>query len=125
MALTVPSGPPLYTLSVLALADHCKSEINKYRSGEPYNDQYCVELFRRAMVQSDPLAWEIVQQRFNETMLRWMRAHPQRDLACRLDSEENYVAQAFARFWFATANNSTLEFKTLAAVLRYLRASLN
>ena len=118
MALAVPSEPPLYALSVLALADQCKSEISKYRSGEPYNDQYCVELFRRAMRQHDPLAWEIVQQRFQETMFRWMRAHPQRELACRLDSEENYVAQAFARFWFATTNNPTLEFKTLAAALR-------
>jgi hypothetical protein len=125
MTLAVPSEPPLHALSVSALAARCTSEISKYRCGEPYNDQYCVELFRRAMVQHDPLAWEIVQQRFQETMLRWMRAHPQKELACRLDSEENYVALAFARFWSATANNPTLEFKTLAAALRYLRASLN
>ncbi len=97
MTLAVPSEPPLHALSVSALAARCTSEISKYRCGEPYNDQYCVELFRRAMVQHDPLAWEIVQQRFQETMLRWMRAHPQKELACRLDSEENYVALAFAR----------------------------
>jgi len=48
-----------------------------------------------------------------------------RKVACRYDSEENYVAQAFARFWQATAGNQEIEFRTLAAVLRYLRASLH
>src|SRR6266581_1049009 len=97
MTLAVPSEPPLYALSVSALAARCTSEISKYRCGEPYNDQYCVELFRRAMVQHDPLAWEIVQQRFQETMLRWMRAHPQKELACRLDSEERHSRKTAMR----------------------------
>jgi hypothetical protein len=46
------------------------------------------------------------------------------DAAARLDSEDNYVAQAFTRFWQATTQQR-LEFNTLAAALRYLRASLN
>ena len=44
---------------------------------------------------------------------------------CRLESEENYVALAFERFWQATAYNQQLEFRTLAAALQYLRASLH
>jgi hypothetical protein len=46
-------------------------------------------------------------------------------VACRLESEENYVAQAFERFWQATAFNRRVEFSTLAAALQYLHASLN
>ena len=46
-------------------------------------------------------------------------------MAYRLESEENYVAQAFERFWQATAFNKRVEFSTLAATLQYLRASLN
>ena len=112
-------------MSLSTLADRCMSEINNYRRGEPSSDQYAIELFRRALMQLDPLAWETVQQRFNEMMLRWMRSHPMRKAACRFDSEENYVAQAFTRFWRATVGNQAIEFRTLAAVLRYLRASLN
>jgi hypothetical protein len=116
----------LRTISVSELADGCISEINKYRNGEePYNEQYCLEMFRRATVEHDSLVWELLQQRLNETMLRWMRSHPQRNIACRFDSEENYVAQAFARFWQATTHNRVLEFNTLGAAFRYLRASLN
>ena len=46
-------------------------------------------------------------------------------MACRLESEENYVAQTFERFWHATAFHQRVEFSTLAAALQYLRASLN
>jgi hypothetical protein len=116
----------LRTLSVQNLADRCISEINKYHDGAgPYNEHYCLELFRRATVECDSLAQELLQKRLNEIMLRWMLAHPQGDIACSLDSEDSYVAQAFARFWQATTHNQVLEFTTLAAALRYLRASLN
>lgn len=119
------SEPLPHTMSVTELADRCMSEITNYLNGEPSNDQYGVELFRRALAQRDALAWEIVHQRFNGLMLRWMRSHPMREVASRFDSEENYVAQAFTRFWQATAVNQKIEFRSLAAVLRYLRATLN
>ena len=121
----VPSELSPRAMSISVLADHCMSEIDNYRRGEPSKDRYGVELFRRALRECDPLAWEVVQQCFSEIMLRWMRTHPMRDTACRFDSEENYVAQAFTRFWQATAGNQAIEFRTLASVLRYLRASLN
>ncbi len=54
-----------------------------------------------------------------------MCRHPKHEAACRLDSEENYVAQAFVRFWQATVYNRSVEFSNLAAALRYLQASLN
>ena len=115
----------LNTMSLSALAEHCMSEINKYRHKEPYNDQYCLEIFRRALAQRDQDAWAFLQQRFSDTVRGWLRRHPQREVAYHYDSEENYVAQTFARFWQATARNEKLEFTSLAALLRYLRASLN
>jgi hypothetical protein len=121
----MPSDLSPQVMDISALADRCMHEINNYRRGEPSNDEYGLELFQRALMQRDPFAWEIVQQRFNGMMLRWMRSHPMRKAACSYDSEENYVAQAFTRFWRATVGNQELEFRALAAVLRYLRASLN
>jgi hypothetical protein len=107
------------------LAHHCMVEINNYRRGVPSCNPYGLELFHRALKQHDSHAWEGVQQCFNETVLHWMRIHPMRESARHFDSEENYVAQAFARFWLSTAGNQEIEFKTLAAALQYLRASLN
>ncbi len=115
----------LRAMDISTLVDQCLRENNNYRHGEPSNDIYGLELFRRALKERDPFAWEIIQLQFNDVMLHWMRNHPMRNAACRYDSEENYVAQAFTRFWQATIGNEKIQFRSLAAVLRYLRASLN
>ena len=125
MAFTTPSESSLRTLSVSELAEHCLSEINTYRRGESSDALYCVELFRRATVQHDAVARGAVEQCFHETMLGWLQSHPQRAEACGLDSQEHYVAQAFARFWHATARGEEMACQDLATTLRYLRASLH
>lgn len=112
-------------MSLSELAERCMSEIHKYRQREPSNDQYCLEIFRRAMLQQDERAWELLEQRFQRMMLAWLRRHPRREQALQLDSEENYVAQAFSRFWLSTVRNHELQFSTLAAALDYLRAALS
>ena len=112
-------------MSVSALAAACSREVDNYRHGMAYNDRYCLEIFRRALLLRDQLAWELIQQRFGDTVRNWLRRHPKRDIACRFESEENYVAQAFERFWQATAHYQQLEFRSLAAALRYLRLCLN
>jgi hypothetical protein len=116
---------PPKDMSLSELADRCKSEMNNYSCGEAHDDQYCLEIFHRAMLQGDSSAWELVHQHFKSTMLRWLRSHPHRDVASRFESEENYIVQAFERFWSSTVHNQQVEFRTLAAALRYLHASLN
>jgi DNA-directed RNA polymerase specialized sigma24 family protein len=117
------SNVALTTLSLSVLVDRCMREIEKYRHNEPYNDQYCLEIFHRAMVKHDPDAWELLQKHFSPTVRAWMRNHPQRDAACRYQPEEDYVAETFVRVWQASMRN-TLEFVSMAAALRYLKLSL-
>ena len=112
-------------LSIESLVAHCSREIENYRSNKPWNDEYGLELLRRAIVREDEEAWTGVKHCFSGLVRGWLHRHPKRDVACRLDSEENYVAQTFERFWQATALTRRVEFMTLAAALQYLRASLN
>jgi len=125
VTLPLPSELPYHIMSASELADQCMSEINNYLNGKPSNDQYGLELFHRALMLHDTLAWEAIQESFKGVVRRWMSGHPLKKVACSFDSEENYVAQAFARFWQATAGNQEIRFRTLAAVLRYLRACLH
>lgn len=111
-------------MSVAALAEACKREISRYRSGEVYDERYCLELLRRATVQNDSTAWEYLQELFSDLVRRWLHLSPRHEVACRLDSEENYIAQAFERFWQATSQNQRVEFKTTGGALQYLRACL-
>ncbi len=112
-------------MSLPELATQCLRELGNYRRGEPCTDTYGLELLRRATIQDNQEAWAWVQHCFGGLVRGWLRRHPKREVACRLESEENYVAQAFERFWQATAFNQRVEFSTLAAALQYLRASLN
>jgi hypothetical protein len=112
-------------MSLPELAAQCLRELGNYRRGEPCTDEYGLELLRRATFQDNQDAWVWVQHCFGGMVRGWLRRHPQREVACRLESEENYVAQTFERFWRATAFNQQVEFSTLAAALQYLRASLN
>ena len=107
------------------LAAQCLRELGNYRRGELCTDEYGLELLRRATFQDNQEAWAWVQYCFSGIVRGWLRRHPQREVACRLESDENYVAQTFERFWQATAFNQRVELDTLAAVLQYLRASLH
>ncbi len=122
----VPELPELPgAMSLSALAERSMSEIDNYRRGEPSNDQYSLEIFRRAMLERDNAAWTLLENRFKDFLLGSFRRHSKSEAASRLDSPENYVARAFARFWLAAVHNQRLEFTTLAAALRYLRGCLN
>lgn len=122
---SLPTGVSPQDMDLTELVDSCMRQIERFRRHEPSTDRYGLELFRRALMQNDSLAWEMVQTHFKGVLSGWMRNHPKRHVASRYDSDENYIAQAFARFWQATAGNQQIKFSTMAAILRYLQASLN
>ena len=109
-------------MSLPDLAALCLRELGTSRRGEPCKDEYGLELVHRVIMQSNQESWAWVQHCFGGIVRGWLRRHPQREVSCRLQSEENYVAQTFERFWKATAFNQQVEFNTLAAALQYLRA---
>src|SRR5258708_20378430 len=88
------------------------------------NEEYCLELLRRIITESDQEARAELQQRWNEILLGWLRSHPGRAVACRWESEEYYIALAFERFWQAAVEGE-VTCQALAEGLSSLRASLN
>jgi len=116
---------PPRSMSLPELTNRCTNEIQKYNQREPHNDQCCLEIFRRALLQQDSQAWSVLMERFHSIVLSWVRRHPQSQAVRDIDSEENYVALTFERFWRVTVRNKTLEFTTLAGALAFLRACVN
>lgn len=106
------------------LLEQSRAELHRYRAKVCAEDTYTVELLRRALVEQSDDAWAALEQCFSETVRIWLRSHPSSDVALRRDSEENYIAQTFARFWYAV-RDQRLQFTTLPAALRYLHATLN
>lgn len=114
----------LHRISLKTLVELSTRELRQRRWDEPGGDHYCLELFRRALVEQTDEAWSALQQCLSETVRSWLWSHPGHDVALRRDSEENYIAQTFSRFWYVVRDQQ-LEFTTLPAALRYLRATLN
>jgi len=111
-------------LSISALVEQCRREIQAYHRGEPSNEAYGLELLYCAIVQEDQDAWAGIQQCLSEQVRGWLYGHPRREAALRWEGEASYVALAFERFWQATVQQK-VAFRTLAGALVYLRASLN
>jgi len=74
-------------------------------------------------IKHDPDAWELLYRQISPLVRTWMRNHSQSDIACRHQAEENYVDEAFHRYWQASIRNS-LNFDSTAAALRYLKSCL-
>jgi hypothetical protein len=100
-------------------------ELDNYRQGELYTDAYSLELLHRATILRDQESRTWVQHCFGEMVRGWLHRHPKREMACRLESEEYYVAQTFKRFWLESVHAQEGAINSLAVALRYLRASLN
>jgi hypothetical protein len=81
------------------------------------NEEYVIESLRQVTAQDDHDARSEVQECLSEVVSSWLHNHPNREAACRLDSEEHYVAFAFERFWRLTIDQQ-IEFSTLTAASR-------
>jgi DNA-directed RNA polymerase specialized sigma24 family protein len=113
------------TLSLAELRGHCIEEMSNYQRGDDCNDHYGLEMVRRATLQGDQEAWECLHVCFSGMVRHWMHRHPNRKAAFLFAREEDYIAQAFERFWLATACHEQVKFSTLAAALQYLRSCLH
>ncbi len=111
-------------MNLLELANHCSNELGRRRRKEIADDRYCLEIFRRAILEHAEQAWSILQECFAERVRVWIHIHSKKDIALSQDSEENYVAQTFSRFWMAV-HEQPQEFRTLNGALGYLHATLD
>lgn len=111
-------------VNLTALAVLCPDELKRFRRREPTEGRYCLALLRAALKEQSNEAWNVLQQCFSDIVRSWIHNHPNASIALSRDSEENYVAQTFSRFWFAMRKQQ-VEFTSLQSVLGYLHATLN
>ncbi len=119
--LVYPQGVPIQLLPVNDLARCCSEETHKFLRQKASNDRYCMELFRRAIVQRDNDAWACVYQQYAPLVLTWIT---QRQSAAPLLSQDGsgpLVNAVFAKFAQALTPAKMDNFDTLAAILKYLK----
>lgn len=121
---TLMESQTIDQMDLALLANYCVEELKRRRQQQPVDDRFCLELFHRAIVLQIEGAWLVMQQILDEVVRIWLRSHPHREMALLYDTEENYVAQTFSRFWCAV-QKQRLEFPSLPAALNYLHCALN
>jgi hypothetical protein len=124
--MSIRMDMPPSDMDLTTLVSRCSVEVSRYRRRESSDDRYCLEIFRRALVQRNHAAWEVVYTQFYGNVSLWFRSHAYKDAALRYDAERSYIDEAFRRFWQWDYNQQqTLEFNSLAGALRALHLCLN
>jgi RNA polymerase sigma factor (sigma-70 family) len=114
--MTQPAGE----LSIIELSQRCQQESKEYRSNRPHNEAYCLELFRRAIVNHNQAAWEAIYEQYQLLVINWVRQHNRFE---QINEEVMYLANAtFARFWRTISKQQeSFEIDTLGKLLNYLK----
>ena len=117
----------LQHLPVGDLAHKCAQETNLYFTHQDYDSSYCFELFRRAIQHKDERAFEAVIAQYQPLVTRWvdkwMAKHP--DFSMANEEGQDFVAQAFERFWVSFTPLKFERSTSLAAILQYLQMCVN
>lgn len=82
------------------------------------------EIFQRAVIFWDEDAWILLQKQWDERMHLWFRQHPNCQEALRYRSEQEYIDDAFRRFWQGLSAQK-LTFITPMRALRYIHLYLS
>jgi RNA polymerase sigma factor (sigma-70 family) len=117
----------LRQMTIDDLAQRCAQETDLYFNYKEHDNSYCFELFRRAIQHNDERALEVVIVQYQPLVARWvdkwMGKHPDFPL---IDAEaQDFIAQAFERFWISFTPVKLDKSESLAAVLSYLQMCVN
>jgi DNA-directed RNA polymerase specialized sigma24 family protein len=110
-------------LTVEELAQRCGQETDLYFRHQEYDPGYCFELFRRAIRDKDERALEGIIVQYQPSVARWVERWIGNHLNFLSLNEEpqDFIAQAFERFWASFTPDKLDKSQSLAALLRYLQ----
>ena len=106
-------------MTLPALARRCAIESEHFYHSRPYDARFAYELFRRALVEHDQIAWEHIYIQYSQLVESWVRRSGA--FAGSGESSEFFVVAAFTKFWRAVSPEHFATFPTLASLLSYLQ----
>src|SRR5437764_909123 len=115
------SAPQPERLSINELSRCCSEETSKFLKQSASNDRFCLELFRRAIVNRDDDAWTCIYQQYAPLVLTWVTQHQSAAPILGQEGSAPLVNAAFAKFAQALTPAKMGNFDSLAAILKYLK----
>jgi DNA-directed RNA polymerase specialized sigma24 family protein len=113
----------LQTLTLTGIAHRCAQETELFFQRKSYNPRYCFELFRRAIMERNQRAWEVVYNQYRSLVGSWVERHS----AFPSSGEETqyFVNRAFEKMWVAVTPDRFGRFPDLKSLLRYLQTCVH
>lgn len=109
----------LANLTLAGLAQQCAAESDRFFQSEPHDPRYCFELFRRAIVEKNELAWRLLVAQYTPLVSSWVRRHSA--FQATSESVDTFVNGAFYRLLKATPPEKFSKFENLKSILEYLQ----
>src|SRR5262245_36699113 len=117
----------LQSMPLNDLAHRCAQETKLYYKNLENDTRFCFELFRRAILERSNFAWEAIRTQYNSLVAKWVNRwadkHPDFPLA-RVE-EEDFIDEAFIRFWSHFTPDKFHKSQGLEGVLQYLKMCVN
>ena len=110
-------------MSLVDLAGMCQQETTSFQRGQGSRDEFCWELFRRAICLRDHGAWERIVGQYRGMVLAWIRQHAASSGARQDD--DYWLNRALERFWGAVGPDRFDRFPDLPSLLKYLKACVH
>jgi DNA-directed RNA polymerase specialized sigma24 family protein len=106
-------------LALSGLAERCRQETQKYHHRQEFREEFCYEIFRRAICDGDGDAWSAIVETYGGLTHSWILRHPAR--ASVREDDDFLVNGLFERFLRAIGPDRFQQFPTLANLLNYLK----
>ena len=103
-------------LTIEDLLDRCREESRHFRQADRTTDGFCMEVFRRAVVQSVDACWRCLQDVYRGQIIAWCRAVGPSNV-----SPDDLAAFAWEKFWQNYKPQKFAQASSLAHVLSYLK----
>lgn len=110
-------------LSFSSLCDRCRKESKRFFNREEHDPRFCYELFRRAFLHGNDLAWHCIYQQYQDLVVSWIKRH---SLYSGLGEDADYfMNRAFEKMWQGIPAENFEKFPDIKSLLRYLQMCTN
>lgn len=106
-------------LGLNELSQRCAEESGRYFRKQPDETRFCFELFRRAFVEKDQLAWEKLYNIYKPLIIAWVTSSP--GFASCGEEVGYFINRAVEKMWVSISPQKFERFEELKALLRYLK----
>lgn len=109
----------LENLSLSGISRRCAQESDQFFNRKEHDPRFCYELFRRAILHRNDLAWERIYDQYERLVKHWVERHA----AFPTSGEEVqfFMNRAFEKMWLGVTPKKFESFKDLKSLLRYLQ----